>query len=86
MSRYGDQIGRLQRCEIGVGGDGEAGRGPHRAAVGGAQRELVAGKAVDGAVGAEDLAHHAELERGDPVEHDGGDALKHADSLARKWQ
>ncbi|GHJ46468.1 hypothetical protein Cs7R123_38100 [Catellatospora sp. TT07R-123] len=66
--------------------DQETRPGTDRAAVDGAHREVVPGEAVGGAVGAEHLAQHPELERRDLLQRQYGDARQHPSTLARDWQ
>src|SRR5262249_31031909 len=71
------------RSEIGVRRDDETGRRTHRLTVVGTYREFVAGQAVGAAVGPENLAQDAQLERGHAVAGDDGYPGQHVSHVTR---
>ena len=84
--RHRHQIGLLQAFQAERGIQGEAHRGAQRPRLPGDHREVVAGQAIGGPVVAEDIAHHAQLERLEPVEHHHRDVANHGPIMPPDWQ
>ena len=76
--RDGDQVGGGEPPEPMLGADGEARRGAQRGCVDGDDREVVDRQPSVGPRRAEDLAEHAELERGDALAGHDGDVAQRA--------
>jgi hypothetical protein len=69
-----DEVRVVHRAEVGMGYEGEARPGTDWTPVGGADGEVVCREAVPWR--AEDLAEHAQLERGDLVQRDDRDPVE----------
>jgi hypothetical protein len=81
VGRHGDEVGLIDRGQVGRRHEVEAGRRTQRGAVEAADREPVRGEAVVGAVDAEHLAQDPEFEHRHPVEGDDSHGTEHVAQL-----
>ncbi len=84
--RHRHQVSLVQVVHAERGIEGEPHRGTQRPRLPRDHREVVAGQAIASPVGPEDLAHHTQLERLEPVEHHHRDVTEHAAITPRGWQ